>query len=194
MLAAAGYASGLDVITSYIKGTELGVDFQKTVEVRQDMLREIGIRTTPHLIDYTSEYLPKYLATAGQFEGVVYRSGVAPGNDAMIWLNWRYKSGSGDGWIGFDAAGKGDGSGDPQVDQMILKARQEQDISKRKAIVGDLQRYLAKAAYCIPLPGTADTFDLAWPIISNYRVENGDRRTAMYSSWIDESKEPLKKP
>jgi peptide/nickel transport system substrate-binding protein len=43
LLAAAGYGNGLDVITSYIKGTELGADFQKTVEVRQNMLMEVGI-------------------------------------------------------------------------------------------------------------------------------------------------------
>ncbi len=193
MLAAAGYASGLDVITSYIKGTELGVDFQKTVEVRQEMLRNIGIRPQTNLIDYTTEYLPKYLANAGKFDGVVYRSGVAPGNDAMIWLNWRYKSGSGDGWVGFDAAGKGDGSGDPQVDALIVKARQELDIEKRKALVSDLQKYLAKAAYCISEPGTADTFDLAWPAMSNYRSFNGDRRTAVYRVWMDDTKPPAKK-
>ena len=193
LLSAAGYGSGLEVITSYIKGTELGVDFQKTVEVRQEMLREAGVRPQVNLIDYTTEYLPRYLANAGRFDGIVYRSGVAPGNDALIWLNWRYKSGSGDGWIGFDNASRGDGSGDPQVDQMILQARQELDINKRKSIVGDLQKYLAKACYCVSLPGTADTFDLAWPALSNYRVLNGDRRTLMYSAWIDETKAPLRR-
>ena len=121
----------------------------------EDMLREAGFKPQTNLIDYTTEYLPKYLTSAGKFEGIVYRSGVASGNNAVIWLDWRYRSGGGDGWIGFDAAGKGDGSGDPQVDQLILKARAEVDTEKRRALVYDLQRYLAKAQYAISEPGTA---------------------------------------
>jgi peptide/nickel transport system substrate-binding protein len=193
LLAAAGYPSGLEVLSSYISGTQLGPDFQKTVEVRQDMLREAGIRPKTNLIDYTIEYLPKYLTAAGKFDGMVYRSGVASGNNAVIWLDWRYKSAGGDGWIGFDVAGKGDGSGDPQVDQLILKARSEVDTEKRRAIVYDLQRYLAKAAWCISEPGTADTFELAWPVLANYRTYNGDRRTPAFSWWLDETKAPLRR-
>ena len=89
------------------------------------MLRAIGVKPTVNLIDYTTEYLPKYLANAGKFDGLLYRSGVASANDAVVWLDWRYKTQGGDGWIGFDAAGKGDGSGDPQVDALLSKARQK---------------------------------------------------------------------
>jgi peptide/nickel transport system substrate-binding protein len=193
LLAAAGYAGGVDIVTSYISGTQLGPDFQKTVEVRQDMLREAGVRPKVNLIDYTLEYLPKYLTSAGKFDGLVYRSGVASANDAVTWLDWRYKSGGGDGWIGFDLAGKGDGSGDPEVDSLILKARSEVDTEKRRALVHDLQRYLAKAQWAISEPGIADSFELAWPALANYRAINGDRRTPAYSWWLDETKAPLKK-
>jgi len=57
LLAAAGYGNGLEIITSYIKGTELntnGSNFQKTAEVRQDMLRAIGVKPQVNLIDYTT--------------------------------------------------------------------------------------------------------------------------------------------
>jgi peptide/nickel transport system substrate-binding protein len=193
LLAAAGYANGLEVVSSYISGTQLGPDHQKTVEVRQDMLREAGIRPKTNLIDYTTEYLPKYLTAAGKFDGMVYRSGVASASNAVTWLDWRYKSGGGDGWIGFDLAGVGDGSGDPQVDQLILKARSEVDTEKRRALAHEIQRYLAKAAWCISEPGTADSFELAWPALANYRVFNGDRRTPAFSWWLDDTKAPLKK-
>jgi peptide/nickel transport system substrate-binding protein len=193
LLAAAGYADGLKFISSYIAGTQLGPDFQKTVEVRQDMLREVGFDPQTNLIDYTQEYLPKYLTSAGKFDGLVYRSGVASGNDALIWLDWRFKSGGGDGWIGFDKAGKGDGSGDPEVDTMILKARGEVDTEKRRAIIYDLQRYLAKAQYAISEPGIADSFELAWPVLQNYRAINGDRRLPAFSWWLDDTKPPLAK-
>jgi len=196
LLAAAGYGNGLDIITSYIKGTELntnGANFQKTAEVRQDMLRAIGVKPQVNLIDYTTEYLPKYLSNAGKFDGLLYRTGVASANDAVVWLDWRYKTQGGDGWIGFDAAGKGDGSGDPQVDALLTKARQEVDINKRKELVNEVQRYLGKAAYAISLPGSADTFDLAWPALQNHRAFNGDRRTHAVSWWLDDTLEPFKK-
>ena len=125
--------------------------------------------------------------------GWLYRTGVASANDAVVWLDWRYKSGGGDGWIGFDAAGKGDASGDPQVDSLLAKARQEIDINKRKELVNEVQRYLAKAAYAVSLPGTADTFDLAWPALQNHRAFNGDRRTHAVSWWLDDTLEPFKK-
>ena len=64
----------------------------------------------------------------------------------------------------------------------------------RKAIVNDLQKLLAKKMYCISLPGQADTFDLAWPVLSNYRYSNGDRRTPMFTTWVDETKAPINKP
>jgi peptide/nickel transport system substrate-binding protein len=193
LLAAAGYANGIDILTSFISGTQLGPDFQRTVEVRQDMLREVGVRPQTNLIDYTTEYLPKYLTSAGKFDGLVYRSGVASGNNAVIWLDWRFKSGGGDGWIGFDKAGKGDGSGDPEVDALILKARAEVDTEKRRALVYDLQRYLAKAQYAISEPGVADSFELAWPVLANYRAINGDRRTPAFSWWLDDTKPPIKR-
>jgi len=76
---------------------------------------------------------------------------------------------------------------------MLTKARQETDINKRKELVNDVQRYLAKAAYAVSLPGTADTFDLAWPALQNHRAFNGDRRTHAVSWWLDETLEPFKK-
>ena len=37
---------------------------------------------------------------------------------------------------------------------MFLKGRVEQDDNKRKAIVNDIQKYLAKAMYAIPAAGS----------------------------------------
>ena len=110
----------------------------------------------------------------------------------MAWLDWRYKSGGGDGLLGFDVNGRGDGSGDPEVDSLITKARGEIDTEKRKALVNDLQQYLAKAMYCVSLPGSASWFQAAWPAIGNYMVSNGDRRSFLYNWWVDETKAPFK--
>ena len=78
-------------------------------------------------------------------------------------LAWRYTKGGGAGYLGFDTAGTGDGSGDPQVDGAIKKAQVELDVEKRKVILNDLQRYLAQKQYNIPKPGEASYFTMAWP-------------------------------
>ena len=94
-------------------------------------------------------------------------------------------------FYGFDAAGKGDQSGDPQVDGMIEKARVEQDAERRRALVYDIQRYLAKPWYSAVLPGYATGLVPAWPCLANYRVWQGGRY-ASYRWWIDETKPPFK--
>jgi peptide/nickel transport system substrate-binding protein len=193
LLAAAGYANGLDVTSSYIAGTQLGADFQKTVEVREEMTRQAGFRTAANLVDYTQEYLPKYRDGQGKHEGWTYRSGVPSAQDAVAYFDWRFNSQGGAGFLGFDAAGKGDGSGDPQVDSLLLKARRELDTEKRKTLVQDLQRYLAKAMYCVLAPGTATGFTVAWPVLGNYNVFQGHRMGENSNWWIDETQPPLKR-
>jgi ABC-type transport system substrate-binding protein len=155
------------------------------------MLREIGVRPQVNLIDYTKEYLPIYLTNAGKFDGLVYRSGVASADDAVVYIDWRYRSNSGEGWIGFDKNGRGDQSGDPELDAMILKARQEFDVDKRKSQVYDIQRYIAKAAYAVSLPGSSDTLQIAWPVLANFQVFQSDRRGTNFNWWLDETQPPL---
>jgi peptide/nickel transport system substrate-binding protein len=194
LLAAAGYPDGMDVIANYIQGAELntaGRPYHQQIEVRLQMLNDIGVRGTPNLIDYTTQYVPQYITKAGAFDGILFRVGVAASNDPVVWTEWRYKSKSGDGWIGFDAAGVGDASGDPEVDSIITKARSERDVESRKSLLGDLQRYLAQKMYLISEPGVSDTFDLTWPAVGNHRVFNGDRRTHAATWWLDDTKQPL---
>jgi hypothetical protein len=61
------------------------------------------------------------------------------------------------------------------------------------AIIHDLQRYLGKAQYCVPIPGFADGFALVWPAVGNYNVWEGDKRGENYSWWLDDTKAPLRR-
>jgi peptide/nickel transport system substrate-binding protein len=192
LLAAAGYGTGVEVQSNYIAGTQLGVDYQKQIQVLEDMGRAVGFKPAAKLIDYASEY-PKLRDGRGKFDGWGYVSSPPPGNDAVIIFTYRYYSKGGINFVGFDSQGKGDDSGDPAVDAQIEKAKGEFDTTKRMAIVHDLQRYLAKAQYCVPQPGTAGGFTLAWPAYSNYQVLQGDKRGINYSVWIDETQPPFKK-
>jgi hypothetical protein len=52
--------------------------------------------------------------------------------------------------------------------------------------------------YCVPRPGVASTFDLAWPSLSNWFVQQHDSRAGtdalnsnwFYSTWVDQTKAP----
>jgi ABC-type transport system substrate-binding protein len=192
LLAAAGYASGVDVISNYIGGPELGSDWQKTIAVTEGFAAEAGFRPKANLIDYQKEYGPVIRDGKGKFDGWGYTSSGPSGDDAVTYYSWRFHK-TGQVFLGHDAAGKGDGSGDPQVDGPIEAARREFDTNKRMAIIHDLQRYLAKAQYCVPIPGAADGFVLAWPVVGNYGVWEGDKRGENYSWWLDDTQPPLKR-
>jgi ABC-type transport system substrate-binding protein len=191
LLAAAGYADGVDVTSHYIGGSQLGADWQKQIQVTEGMAVEAGFRTTANLIDYQKEYGPVIRDGHGQYDGWGYTSSGPPGNHAVTYYHWRFHS-TGQVFLGYDTKGAGDGSGDPHVDGEIERARGEFDSAKRQVIIHDLQRYLAKAQYCVPIPGFADGFTLAWPAVQNYNVWQGDKRGVNYSWWLDDTKAPLK--
>ena len=64
--------------------------------------------------------------------------------------------------------GVGDHSGDPYVNVQVSKAKAELDTEKRKTLVFDVQRHLAKTMYAVSQPGIADEFQVAWPAIGNF--------------------------
>jgi ABC-type transport system substrate-binding protein len=192
LLAAAGYPDGLDVISSYIPGPELGDSYPRENQVLEDMVREAGFRPKTNLVDYVTRY-PGYRDNNGKYEGWAYIAGPTTADDAVGMLAWRYSKGGGAGYLGFDTEGKGDGSGDPEVDAMLKKAQSELDTDKRRATVFDIQRYLAKKQYNVPKPGEATYFTLAWPVLKNFGAYRGDRRTENYYWWLDDTQPPLKK-
>jgi peptide/nickel transport system substrate-binding protein len=192
LLAAAGYPDGLEVTSSYIPGPELGTSYPKENQVLEDMARQAGFKPKANLVDYVTKY-PGYRDSNGKWEGWAYIAGPTAADEAVGMLAWRYTKGGGAGYLGFDIAGKGDGSGDPQVDASIKRAQVELDVEKRKVILNDLQRYLAQKQYNVPKPGEASFFTMAWPALRNVNTYRGDRRTHVYTEWLDETLPPFKK-
>jgi peptide/nickel transport system substrate-binding protein len=192
LLSAAGYPSGFETVTHYISGTNFGTDHQQQVQVLQQMLLEIGIKPQDHVIDFTSEYIPYYRDSLGKFEGLAWRYGATSSADATDFLVWRYYSKGGPGFLGFDANGRGDQSGDPYVDGQIEKAKAENDVNRRKEIAHDLQRHLAKMQYGVSRPGLGDTLSMTWPALRNYNAFQGAQWTH-YTRWLDDTQPPLKR-
>jgi peptide/nickel transport system substrate-binding protein len=198
LLAAAGYPNGVEVTSSYIGGPQLGADFQRQVGVTDEFAKEAGFRVKVNTIDYASQYVGQYRDGNGKYDGWLYRAGGSPATDATAYFSTLFHSKyGGPGFLGFDASGKGDGSGDPTLEGMLNKARIEPDLEKRRSIIYDMQRYLAKTMYAIPHPpGDASFFFTAWAAVQNFLVYQGDRRgsvSAVHTWWLDETKPPLKR-
>ncbi|HEX5368895.1 MAG TPA: ABC transporter substrate-binding protein [Dehalococcoidia bacterium] len=191
LLSAAGFPDGLKNIGShYVTGPELGIA-PKQAEVLDNMYRDAGIDSHTVSLDYLKEYVPNYRNGRGQYDGWAYKStaGGASSGDAVGALSNEWWSKGGATFHGFSSDGTNDQSGDPQVDSMIEKARVEFDTEKRRALVKDIQRYLAKPQYAVSLPGYASQFVMAWPCLANFRVNQMARPN--YFLWVDTTKAPF---
>jgi ABC-type transport system substrate-binding protein len=183
LLAAAGYPNGLEILSNYQPN-----DSQQ-VQVLEDMSRAVGFRPHTNLIDYDTQYGPRFRDGRGKFEGWAYISS-STAEDAVTYFHWRFHS-TGQTFLGYDVNGRGDGSGDPFVDSTIEKARTEFDTQRRMALVHELQRYLAQKQYCVVNPGRSEGFSLAWPAVGNYNVYIGDHHGDNYNWWLDETRAPV---
>jgi hypothetical protein len=69
----------------------------------------------------------------------------------------------------------------------------EKDPAKRKALVQDLQRDLAKKLYGLINPGSANKFAMAWPALRGYQAYRhiGQSPWAHYGVWLDTTKAPF---
>jgi ABC-type transport system substrate-binding protein len=190
LLAAAGHPSGFEVTSSFLSGAA-GGNAPQHAAVMDGMLADLGIKINSNPLAYRDDYLP-LRDGRGQYEGWAYKAtaGGATGGEPAGALANEYWSKSGVAFHGFDARGRADQSGDPQVDAIIEKARVERDTEKRRQLVYDLQRYLAKPWYVLPSPGLGTEFTLAWPCVGNFRVFEGARLS--YGLWVDDSKPPFK--
>jgi peptide/nickel transport system substrate-binding protein len=193
LLAAAGFASGLEVTATFIGGTNYGTDYQRQIEVLQGMNAEAGFKFKNNVIDYTTEFLPKYRDARGQHEGLTYKQGPRPSEDPAARTEFDFYSKAGQNFLGYDTDGKNTQAGDPKVDDILNKARAEIDDKKRKALLFELQNYLAKTQYGIRWPGGTSGLSLSWPAVGNFNVYHSDNRDPIYSYWVDETKAPIKK-
>ena len=116
--------------------------------------------------------------------------------DTIPYYQGRYSARGGFSiFLGFDVNGVGDNSGDPLVEDMLVKADRELDQDRRKAIIFDLQRYLAKPQYGINSVGQSSSFTLAWPALKNLYVYQSAYlpEEEYHTLWLDETLAPVKK-
>ena len=200
LLAAAGHANGLEIAVTH-PGNASGypTDYIRQAEVLDQMMQEAGFKTTQKTLDYVSTFVPQYRDANGKFDGLIHKVGTTVGDDAVASLASRFSSKAGTQFYGFDAAGKGDQSGDPKIDDLISKATAEVDTEKRRSLVKEMQRYMAQKQYLVRWPGGATDFQMAWPAVQNFLAYRGaaagttvGSRLTPYFWWLDNTQPPKK--
>jgi len=189
LLAAAGFANGLDIVAHYITTAQYGVDFQKWIEIVLGFGNDVGFRWKNEAPGYTQDWRPKYADAKGRYSGVAFRIDTGP-PDTGDRLYSHYHS-KGTLFQGFSADGKSSFAGDPKMDDLTLQTRREFDQKKRIQIGYDIQRYEAQQQYFPFAPGGASALTLTWPVLRNVGVYKGGRDELVYL-WVDDTKPPLK--
>ena len=139
LIAAAGFQNGVDVVSNTFTTAEYGPDFPKQVDLIEGMAAEAGFKFVRNVVNYNTDFIPKFRDAKGNFEGLSYKLLAGGASDAVSGLlaGFSVKAGS-DGFHGFDVDGKGNFGGDPYIDDQLSKAKAEVDAEKQKAIVGHL--------------------------------------------------------
>jgi ABC-type transport system substrate-binding protein len=103
----------------------------------------------------------------------------------------------GDAFHGATPDGRDAVKGDPKLNDMLAKLRQEVDKNKANDGMKEVQRYLAQQMYYIPKPSTSIPFSVWWPAIGNVGAYTsspvGANRWAEHNLqwWIDTTKAPF---
>ena len=186
LLSAAGYPDGFDVDSPHVTTGNYGADYPRYMEVLLGMANEAGIRATTVPTDYNTEW-PKIRDGGGHFQGV--SAGLA-GPVSRTYVFAIFNS-QGSLYKGFGPDASSIFKGDPYLEDLTNKLVQEFDRDTAISIAQDIQKYDAKMNYSPMMPGGANGFQVAWPVLGNFGVYQGDN-TAYNSYWIDDTKEPLK--
>jgi len=190
LMAAAGFANGIaNNKSNYVTSMQLP-DVARHAQVIDGMAKDVGINSNVNSLAYPQEYAA-IRDGKGKYEGWGYKytPGGAGGHPIGV-LSTGYLSGVSQYWFGFDVNGRGDQTGDPEIDAMLVKGRTLRDEPQLKTLVADLQKKLAAHMYAIPMPGPATTFTMAWPALGNFGVFRGSA-IPNWGLWVDPTKAPL---
>lgn len=193
LLEAAGYPDGFDVKFYYPNTPQF--DRQAVVEPFFFYLQELGLNVIDSgLTDYTQGYIPLDRDASGEYDGIGYHSVtgtipsiVSPTSNMVA----EHLPSSGVTFHGYSGDGSGDKNGDPALIEILEKAKVEQDVEARKALIHEAQQYLAVKQWSLREPGGATGFWLAWPTVQGIQVYQGGDPWDRYKIWLDPTQAPL---
>ncbi|HLF76374.1 MAG TPA: ABC transporter substrate-binding protein [Dehalococcoidia bacterium] len=205
LMAAAGYANGVETEVGYNQDNTYGAEYHKILDVYEGMLLAGGIKLKRNALPYTTYrdvYSEAYLSrayAAGQKKlvgGLIHRA-VRSFPTASAWIFGIMHKDSGS-FHGASPDGKNPHLGDPKVNDLIEKMKLEPELQRQQALMHEVIRYLTAQAYTIPRPSAAKGFSLQWPVIGNLGVTRtyAGGNVAVETRrdwWVDSSKPPLAK-
>ncbi len=204
LMAAAGFADGLDSSFHYNGGGQYGVVYARTAELVSGMLAagDIRLRLEPHEYpDWQQNYQFAYTAAqnAGKqikgFNGLAYRVAAQYPSAVSQMFAQMHKDGA--RFEGMTPDGKNAHLGDADANATLAILRREFDLKKQQEMAQDFARTMAKKAYLIPnLPFSPLGFTLTWLAIGNLGVYRGwpvgnAITEGNLNLWIDASQPPL---
>ena len=188
LLAAAGFPNGFDVKFGYPNASNFTQ--ASVVQPYFGYLQDIGLNVIDNgYTDYTGGYIPMDRDASGQFEGLGYHSitgGVVSIISPTSALAAEHLPSSGVTFHGYN-----DGKGDPDIIDLLTKAKVEADVEARKKLILDTQRILGGQMWNMLQPGGATGYQMAWPAVQNFAVFQGAHEWNRYQIWLDKTKKPL---
>ena len=168
LLAAAGYANGLEFDHLWSLANSFGPGTGRAVDTINATIADAGFKPTVKNLQ-TPQWLDTVQNTNGNFQGVATAIDSGGPDPANYLFQHYHKDGTRFG--GFDPAGTGwSKDGDATLNDNIIKMKTEFDESKRKAIAAELSRYIAENGYNPRYPGGATSLGIQWPVLQNANV------------------------
>ena len=194
LLAAAGYGDGFEVKFGYPNAPQF--DRGNIVEPFFFYLQQLGLTVIDNgYEDYTQGYIPLDRDASGVFEGIGYHSvtgGIPSTISPLSALVAEHLPASGVTFHGYSEGGGTGKTGDPVLIEILDKAKVETDVEARKALAHEAQRHLAGKMWSMVEPGSASTFNLAWPAVKNEGVwSSADASWEKYQIWLDQTQAPF---
>jgi len=200
LVSAAGYPNGVETVLHYVKG-QYSATYERTAEVLSGMFAEGGIKApvAPH--DYNNDYIPNYYYSyqgtrSSGFNGMIWRAELAyPTAQTSMYGNIHKDGGR---YRGLTPTGLNAKQGDPYLNDLIVRIKQEFDLKKAQEMAWDVQRRMAEQAYYMPAYVSVLGYTLWWPVVGNFGVYrtgpsgNVTVETRAPYWWIDDSQAPLK--
>jgi len=207
LLAAAGFASGVEFDFFFNREQTYGPTYARMVEIYASMFPEVGLKPRlqgqPYaqwLANWHYGYIPRDYQSGKVkgFTGIGLAAERTRYTPALSLFGLMHPQGDAfHGAVGPD--GKGSGiDGDPKLNADLAKLRQESDRNKALSLTHEVIRYATQQAIFIPKPSTSKLFTVWWPAIGNLGAFNSSSVGAniwaetRLNWWLDMTKPPFK--
>lgn len=201
LVAAAGFANGVEATANYPLTPGYGDAFIKQLDVFTDMAKAAGITFIANNPNFNVDFRPKFGDSPGDFDGVTTRFRPAGGIfDPVEVAVYEFVPNAGISYSGFFSEGSSWKQGDAAYTTLLKRARQEFDEKKRISLLQDFQRMEAENQYQPSFPGVASGLSLAWPAVRNVNVNRLEPPAFVVSGaalqrvgvWLDTTLPPFK--